>query len=165
MILPPKSCHNFLDYLKLVEISTLLVLGYVEDEICFSMLNFLEFNLHIRLELHMHRCHSRLGLHLYVWLRECFGNNSSHWQSSHKRRLLSPQNVRVSGMVMFSVFVSFETWLTCSFMNPLSFHAVKRILWCSTSFVVYIVALKAWPLQSTSLNPCFVLKISNPLHV
>ncbi len=45
-----------------------------------------------------------------------------------QRRLLSPQNVRVSGMVMFSVFVSFETSLTCSFMNLLSFHAVKTIL-------------------------------------
>ncbi len=137
MILPPKSCHNFLDYLKLVEISTLLVLGCVEDEICFSTLKFLEFNLHNRLELHMHRYHRRLGLHLYLWLWECFGNNSSHWQSSHKRRLLSPQNVRVSGMVMFSVFVSFETWLTCSFMNPLSFHAVKTIMMFNQFHSIY----------------------------
>lgn len=70
MILPPKSCRNFLDYLKLVEISTLLVLGCVEDEICFCTLTFLEFNLHNRLELHMHRYHNRLELHLYLWLRK-----------------------------------------------------------------------------------------------
>jgi len=47
-------CYNFPEYVKLVEMAMVQIMGSVEDECCFSMLAFMKSKLHNRLITHLH---------------------------------------------------------------------------------------------------------------
>lgn len=51
--------HKLLKYLKLVQIAMVQVIGFVEDKVCFSNLNFIKFKFHNWLTTH---------LKLVVWM-------------------------------------------------------------------------------------------------
>jgi hypothetical protein len=48
--------HSFFEYLKLVKMAIVHVLGSVEDECCFSTLTFLNSKLHVILHPHLPSC-------------------------------------------------------------------------------------------------------------